>query len=83
MARRRRHTTRYYRANPLSDTELIVGGLVGLAVIGVGGYAIYNYYQGHAANAAALANGTASPGGVVSQGVNAQGVQTVNGYEVG
>jgi hypothetical protein len=42
----------YYRKNPLDDTELIVGGLVTLAVVGLGGYLIYNHFQTQAAAAA-------------------------------
>jgi hypothetical protein len=42
----------YYRKNPLDDTELIVGGLVVAAVIGIGGFFIYQHFQTQAAAAA-------------------------------
>jgi hypothetical protein len=47
MRRRRKllKSASYYRKNPLSDVELVVGGLVAAAVVGVGGYFVYQYYQ--------------------------------------
>lgn len=48
MARRRHKLIRsasYYRANPLSNTEMIVGGLVGVAVLGLGGYLLYQHFN--------------------------------------
>jgi len=66
MARRRHKLIRsasYYRANPLSNTEMIVGGLVGVAVLGLGGYLLYQHFN-PAATAGALPAGAqvAAPG---------------------
>jgi len=72
---RRRSKTGYYRKNPLSDTEFLVGGLVTAAVVGVGGYLLYGYFQNQgqlqaqqAANASLIAANQAAgqaplPGG--------------------
>ncbi len=44
MARRRSHSRRSYsRPNPLTTTEMIVGGAVGVAVLGIGAYLIYQH----------------------------------------
>jgi len=70
MARRRRrhHVRRHHsRENPVTDTELIVGGLVTLAVVGIGGYLIYQHY-----------NQPAAP----VLGTDAYGNPTINGYPV-
>ena len=88
MARRRRRSSRrhysqrsYSRSNPLTDTELYIGGAIGLAALGVGGYFLYQYFQTQ--NAAALPAGSTSPGGTVTQTTNAAGqVTNVNGYSV-
>jgi len=47
----RSKSSSYYRANPLSDTELVVGGLVTAAIVGIGSYLIYQHYQTQAQNA--------------------------------
>jgi hypothetical protein len=58
MARRRKYyhqRAHYYHrnpANPISETELVVGGLVGLAILGVGGYLLYTRAQTSATTAA-------------------------------
>jgi hypothetical protein len=80
-------SARYYRSNPLSDTELIVGGLVGVAVLGIGGYFLYSHFStaGQAAAQAGtnqLTSGAPSAGGVAVQGVDANGNPTINGYPV-
>jgi hypothetical protein len=46
----RAKSRRYYRRNPLTTTELVVGGLVTAAVVGVGGYILYQYFQNQAQN---------------------------------
>jgi hypothetical protein len=79
MARRRHKLIRsasYYRANPLSNTELIVGGLVGVAVLGLGGYLLYQKYG--SSSSAALPTGAqvAAPGtfgSATAAGVDASG----------
>jgi hypothetical protein len=84
MARRRRrssHRRHYSRRNPLTDLELGVGGLVGLAALGLGGYYLYQYFQNQ--NAAALPPGSTSPGGTTTTTTNAAGQTTaINGYPV-
>lgn len=77
MARRRRSAHRHYaRSNPLSDTELIVGGLVGVAILGLGGYLVYTHYN-------ALPAGSTAPGGTVSSvSTDANGNTLINGYPV-
>ncbi len=45
--------TPYYRRNPLSTTELVIGGLVGVAVLGIGGYILYQALNPTPAAAAA------------------------------
>jgi hypothetical protein len=50
----RTKSAKYYRSNPLSDTELVVGGLVAAAVVGIGGYLIYQHYNAPVAATAAL-----------------------------
>jgi hypothetical protein len=76
MARRRRHHRRHYaRENPVTDTELIVGGLVTLAVVGIGGYLIYQHYNTSSNTIA----GSAVP---QISGVDANGNPTVNTYPV-
>jgi hypothetical protein len=66
MKRRRLRTksANYYRKNPLSDVELVVGGLVAAAVVGIGGYFVYNYYQsqGVASSNAGLVAANAASG---------------------
>jgi hypothetical protein len=59
MARRRHKLLRpasYYRANPLTPMELYGGIAVGVAVLGLGGYLIYQKY-GTPAAAGALPAG--------------------------
>jgi hypothetical protein len=51
----RRKNAAYYRRNPLTTTELVVGGLVGAAALGIGGYLLYQYFN--PTPAAALASG--------------------------
>lgn len=68
----------YYRRNPLTTPELAVGGLVAAAVLGIGSYFVYNYYQNQAAlNAGAATNAAtvaanALPGSSGTPGVSAQ-----------
>ena len=48
MARRRHKLIRsasYYRANPLTDMELAAYGLAGVAVLGLGGYLLYQHFN--------------------------------------
>jgi len=58
MARRHRFYRRA-RQNPLTETELIVGGVVALAVVGIGGYLLYKNTQ--ASSSASLASGASTP----------------------
>jgi hypothetical protein len=71
-------SARYYKSNPLSTTEYVVGGLGLAAVLGIGTYFVYNYYQNQAAlNAGAATNAAtvaanALPGSSGTPGVSAQ-----------
>lgn len=52
----------YYRKNPLSTPEMVVGGLVAAAVLGIGGYFVWSHYQAAAAAPPALpAGGVSAP----------------------
>jgi len=52
----------YYRKNPLSTTELVVGGLVVAAVTGIGGYILYQHFNPPAASTALPAVNASNPG---------------------
>jgi hypothetical protein len=78
MARRRRHARRHHtRENPVTNTELIVGGLVAAAVVGIGGYLIYQHY-----NSTSSTNAIAGSAVPQVAGVDANGNPTINGYPV-
>jgi hypothetical protein len=51
----------YYRANPLSTVEMVAGGLVGAAILGIGGYLLYQHYNAPATTAT-TAQQLAQPG---------------------
>jgi len=55
MARKHKliRSARYYRNNPLDSTEMIAYGLAGVAVLGVGGFLLYRYYNPSTPTAAA------------------------------
>lgn len=78
---RRRH---YRRRNPITtDTEIVIGGLIGLSVLGVGGYLLYKHFNPTAGTSASNALlPTSAESGAAVQGVTPTGVQTLNGYEV-
>jgi hypothetical protein len=78
--RRRHHRRHYSRENPLTQTELIIGALVGVSVLGIGGYLLYQHYN--PSTASASASGATSPGGIQSISTDSSGNLLINGYPV-
>jgi hypothetical protein len=78
----------YYRKNPLSTAELAIGGLVTAAVVGIGGYFIYQYYQTQAANTAGAAINASTvaqnalPGSSGIPGLSAQQASTMTPAQI-
>jgi hypothetical protein len=80
MARRRRR--HYVKSNPLTDTEMVIGSVAALAVVGIGGFLLYQHYNASPSTSALNASGSTSPGGIQSISVDSAGNTTVNGYPV-